>query len=358
MGRAFHPFFSSRLRTGLFWLLLLSIPVGGLAIGLAFVAYWTVPPISIRVSGDPLISYDAEIGFVPRHMGSSFRTDLVAGGTQALHFHVYTDARGARVSHAGENSPERPDILFVGDSFAWGHGVENEDTFAVKTAAALGLTEANLSFGSYGTTQAVQLLRHNRALRPRIVVYPFIMDHPRRNVALCAPSYYPFCLDYSHVAFDADGNPFIAPPISNGVRRTLVQVEAQTAGIDPVTWVLHGFDVIYGRVLIGLSDARERDPERQEKALAYLIGLMAGEAKSLDAELVIIYIPYRAIAPAPKLLSELARPLGYRFIDLTQAFATADGKALYLPDGHPNADGHALIARELATFIHQGEARN
>src|SRR5262249_46482385 len=135
--------------------------------------------------------------------------------------------------------------------------------------------------------------------------------------------------------------------------------EAETVGIDPMTWAIHGFDVIYGRVLTSISEVRERDPGRQEKALAYLIGRMADEARSLDAELIIIYIPYRVAAPAPKLLGELGRPLGYRFLDLTHAFAAAGGKTLYLiADGHPNPAGHTLIAQELANFIRRGEARN
>jgi hypothetical protein len=184
------------------------------------------------------------------------------------------------------------------------------------------------------------------------------MNHLKYNVVSCAPSYYPFCLDYAHVGSDAAGNLYIAPPISNGVRRTLLHYEAQTVGLDPVTWVIHGFDVIYGRVLARISDLRNHSPELQQRTLAYLLECMAVDAKSLDAELVIVYIPHKNISPAPRLLGDLARPLGYRFLDLTRAFAAATGTSLHLSDGHPNAAGHALITQELANFIRQGEARN
>jgi hypothetical protein len=358
MERALALAYPARRHAVLFWSFLLCVAVGGLAIIIAFGAYWTVPPIPMRVTGDALTSYDPDMGFVQSPIASSHRVHLGADGRPVMDFHLYTDARGARVSHPGESSPARPDILFVGDSFTWGHGVENEDTFAVKTAAALGFTQVNFALGSYGTTQAVQSLQRNRDLRPRIVVYPFIMEHLRRNVALCAPSYYPFCLDYSHVVSDGEGNLSIGPPVSNGLRRTLVHAEAQTVGIGPVTWVIHGLDVIYGRILASISDWRDHDPEFQQKALTYLLGRMAGDAKSLDAELVIVYIPYRAISPAPKLLGELAHPLGYRFLDLTNAFTAAGPKPLHLPDGHPNPAGHTLIAQELASFIRQSKARN
>src|SRR5262249_47648178 len=140
--------------------------------------------------------------------------------------------------------------------------------------------------------------------------------------------------------------------------RMLVHVKAQTVGIDPVTWVTHGLDVIYGRILTRISDQRDHNPEFQQKALAYLLERLTSEARSLDAELVVVYIPYKNIVSAPNLLGELARPLGYRLLDLTHAFAVAGGNPLHLADGHPNPAGHTLIAQELANFIRQGGARN
>jgi hypothetical protein len=117
-----------------------------------------------------------------------------------LRYDLYTDSRGARVSRPGEQTPGQIDILFIGDSFTWGHGVQNEQTFAAKTANALGLAGANLAMGSYGGPQALQMLRRHRDPRPKLVILAVISDTPRRNISACASSYFPFCLDGSHVA--------------------------------------------------------------------------------------------------------------------------------------------------------------
>src|SRR6185503_13773498 len=81
---------------------------------------------------------------------------------------------------------------------------------------------ANFALASYGTTQSLQILERNLDLRPRLVVYGIIAHHFERSVWPCAPSYYEFCLDVSHVSWDDARQPYIALPFSDGVRRLLV----------------------------------------------------------------------------------------------------------------------------------------
>jgi lysophospholipase L1-like esterase len=327
---------------------------GAIAMWIAMAGYRAIPPSGVQAEGDPAIVYDAEIGFVPRPNSVTKITHPGPGRKPALEYHLYTDGRGARVSHPGEQTAGHADLMMVGDSFTWGHGVENPDTFGSRAASALHVAGVNLGLGSYGTTHALQMLRRNRDLKPRLVVYAFNNDQPRRNIRPCAPAYYPFCLDYSYVAWDWSGKPYIAPPQGNGVRRIQNQRRAERDGLDLLAGIKHEVDVAVGRITAWSAQRGDADIERQEAALDYLLGEMARTTKDLSAELLIVYIPTKSM-PAPSILARLASQYGFRFFDLSAAFGDASKRSdspLYIPnDGHPSVQGHALIARELAQFI-------
>ena len=341
--------------TVLFWAAILSVPMIAMVIGIGYLSYWTIAPFRVLAEGDPLFAFDAEIGYVARPNSSTRWAILGADGKPTLQYHVYTDRRGARVASRGERSPDQPDILILGDSFTWGHGVEGDETFALKTISALGASGANLALAGYGTTQSLQMLRRNRHLAPKLIIFPLTRDHLWRNVSACGRSYYPFCLDYSYVAWDAKGRPYIASPRSDGVARVQLQMRAEQGRLDPLTWIVHGLDVIVAQARSKAANAVALDKAKQDAAFAFLIEQMALTASEMKAALLIVYIPDASISPAPQMLSESVAKPDYRFLDLSQTFMnidTAAHRALYLPnDGHPSAAGHALIARELIAFI-------
>jgi len=336
----------------LFWLLMLALPTGVIVLMLGLVSYWTVAKIPIRLSDDPIIAYDPEIGFVPRPNSRSTRAD-----SPALTYHIYTDRRGARVSAPGEQTPDQADIVFIGDSFTWGHGVENLDTYASKVPKILGLTGANLALGSYGTTQALQMLRRNADLRPKLVVYPIITDHLRRNVSACAPSYYPFCADVSYVAVGPAGTFEIRPPRTNGVDRMYLQVQYEQAGLAPMAWLTHGFDVAIARIA---ARAAEYQASRMSEtsALHYLLSELSSTAKDIGADLLVVFIPMAGLEEVPPAVAAAARELKFDFLDVSEPMRKR-GRAteLYLPDGHPNAAGHQFIADQIITATQRWSRR-
>lgn len=341
-------------RTFIFWGILAALPIAAVLAGIGILAYWTMPASTFVLQGEPLIAYDPEIGFVPYPNTKTRRTDIDRNGKQVVSYRLFNDRRGARVTQPGAAAPAHPDILFIGDSLTWGHGVENEETFANRVPLALGVTGANLSMGSFGTTQSLQMLRRNLDLSPRLIVYSFIDDHLARNTLPCARSYYPFCLDLSHVVFGADGSPQIAPPRSNGVIRNELQGRADHGWLDPLTWIVHGADVVYGRILWSEGNKTLLDRPRQNQALEFLLAEMAKTAQSIGATLLLVYIPTGA--QMPEVLANSASKLGIPLLDLWPAYraqeATPGAPSLTIPnDGHPSAAGHALIASEIASFV-------
>jgi len=336
------------LKTTAFWLVLAAIPIATFIVGLGWISYWSVRSFPIRIEGGSSISYDPEMGFVPTPNSSTQRTD-----NPTLSYHIYTDRRGARVSHPGDQSAGKLDTLFIGDSFTWGAGLEAEDTYAALVAQRLHLISANLAMASYGTTQALQMLRRNLDTRPRTVIYPVIIDHWRRNVSACAPAYYPFCLDTSYVSLDANGSPGIRPPKTNGVRRADLQIQYERKGLAPVQWVVHGIDVTRGRILLRAANATAADLHLQAAAMDFLLSEMTKTTQAIGASLVVVFIPGRdQMLPAPAQVPQLSQRLGFRFLDVTQSIRANRAPAdLYLPDGHPNKAGDALIAEDIVNFL-------
>jgi hypothetical protein len=340
-------------RTFVFWGLLASLPIAAVLAGIGTLAYWTVPKGPVALQGEPLIAYDPEIGFVPYPNTITRRTDFNPSGQQVVSYRIFNDRLGARVTQPGESAPAHPDILFIGDSFTWGHGVENEYTFAHLVPLALGVTGANISMGSYGTTQSLQMLRRNLDLAPRLVIYGFINDHFARNVLPCARSYYPFCIDTPHVVWEKNGGMRIAPPLSDGTTRTLLQAKMDHAWVDPLTWIVHGVDVAYGRVLLAMGNSTLTDTAMQNRALEFLLGEMAKTTRAIGASLLFVYLP--SGGSLPDILVNSASELGVPLLDMSpayQAYQAAGGPPLTIPgDGHPSIAAHALIASEVASFI-------
>ena len=331
-------------------LLALTITVASLLAGIEVAAYLTVPNIAMSAEGDALVLFDPEIGAIANPSSHNKRIYPAIKDRKAFAFDVYTDDRGARVDGPGRRSPARIDMLVVGDSFTWGYALQNPQTYASLVGRDLGASVSNLAMASYGTTQALQILRRNRDLAPKLIVYGMIAHHFERNVMPCAPSYYPFCFDASHVVEDDPGKRRIAPPWSNGVQRLQEQLSGDYR--TPARWLAHGLDVIRGRAEVAWAGFDEADEARKDRAMGFLLREMERSAAEMGSQLLVVYLPTNYWGPP----AGLAKVIGnIRLLDLTQSFhrnREADGPNPYIVgDGHPSADGNALIAREIAAYI-------
>ena len=317
--------------------------------------------LDLVLEGDFPIEADDDIGFVPIRNGSTLRRHPRSG----LSYHLFTSDRRARVSAAGEPTPPVVDLLTIGCSFSWGHGVENPETYTALIGRRTGMRVANLALSSYGTVQAVQMLERNLDLRPRDVVYGVIQDHVKRNLSGCAPTYGPACLPVAWVDFDAAGHPFLHPPDREAyafnrrfwdvfffhrgswARRLAVTFEADA------------------RRIAGETDHRTDDPPHREAAAVFLLGRMRALAVQSGAHLVIVYIPYLERGrtnPVPPALAWALRSVagdGVTILDLAPVVARyyedpARPLLRFELDAHPNAAAHALIADELEGVLRRG----
>jgi len=122
------------------------------------------------VTEEPLRRRDARLGwaFVPARTGR----DTVGGRMIEYAF----DAAGYRVRRADDPvDPERPTIIFTGESMMVGHGLTWEESVPAQVQALLGIQSANLAVHGFATDQAyLRLLAElPRFRRPVAVVALF-----------------------------------------------------------------------------------------------------------------------------------------------------------------------------------------
>jgi hypothetical protein len=335
----------------IFWVVMLLIPAAMAWAGIDWFAYRDMPRLlpKFRIDGDPLTKFDPEIGFVARPDSSSMPHEDYSD-TVKIAYNVYTDHRGARVSARGEQTALPLDIMFLGDSFPWGQGVDEDDTFPYVAAKKLNQSGANFALFAWGTLQSVQMLRRNKDLKPRTVVYSFVTDNLRRNVTSCAPGYYPFCYDVSHVVREASGLQ-IKPPRGNGMERVRLQLLAEQRGLDPVTWITHGVDVILSRQHRQSAFSQGMDVALQNEAFDFLLAQLADTCKEIGARLLVVYIPQRGGGPPTEAMTSAIAKHGLAFLDVTKALRQRPEPELYLVNGHLNPAGHKIVADEIAANL-------
>ena len=304
-----------------------------------------------------LHSPDAEVGFQPmpnRH---------VVLREPAATTVVYTDDRGARVDGPGTPHQNRADIVTVGGSLSWGHGLANRFTFTSVLARNLGATVSNLSVSGFGGVQSMLRLRRNLDLRPRLVLYAMWEDHLRRNLRRCMTVSFPGCLQVPAVRYVHDSRPDILfpkdlPENFDLMRRWYLEASGgpETTFWTDTYWtaddIFHRASVFFGEPEIDIEN-----PFAQLRAAEFVLQQMKAIADGVDARLVVIYIPNylgKGVTPMPPALAELFETLGIIVVNMEERFVRmkAEGEVLGIPgDGHFTRRAHAAVAEEVRAAI-------
>ena len=128
---------------------------------------------------EPRRMADARLGwrFVPSRTGHG----TIGGRTVDYAF----DAAGYRVRRQDEPvDPERPTILFTGESVMFGKGLTWDESIPAQVGATLGVQSANVAVDGYGSDQAFMRLQSElpRFRRPAAVVAMFVTTLFGRNL--------------------------------------------------------------------------------------------------------------------------------------------------------------------------------
>ena len=128
-------------------------------------AEWLVPDEEPRRQADPRLGWR----WVPEHTGSK------SVGGRVVSYAI--DREGDRVNRVDEPvDPDRPTILFAGESVMFGEGLTWQESIPAQVGAMLGKQTANLAVHGYGNDQAYLKLREDlpHFRRPVAVVSLFM----------------------------------------------------------------------------------------------------------------------------------------------------------------------------------------
>lgn len=282
-------------------------------------------------------------------------------------------------------------IALLGDSFAWGYGVDRETTFGERLEASLtGWRVQSYGVCGYGTDQELLVLRQSAlAIRPRIVIVEFAVGNDIDNILAARAYRLPkprFVLEDGRLSLQ--GVPVPRTEDWQRAARTGAR-DFMTAHVRLYAWVrprwaalkprlgrllrLAREDLADGGVRIRLFAREAPERVRQGWTLAEaLLGAVRDEAASVGAPLVILVVPdrfqveddlweqavqelgldrsaYHRERPN-RVLAEIGQRLGVVVVDplaVLRARASS-GASLFIPDDpHWNEEGHRLAAEEL-----------
>jgi hypothetical protein len=302
------------------------------------------------------IEYDSELGWTIAKHARVWQSGLDFGAW------ITTDQDGLRVADRAAAVPAGmapPALLVLGDSYAFGFGVAGDEMFA--TALERDLAGSRTPFhvrtaGVPGYATDQELLRWRRvapAVKPRRVVLLFhqsdLIDNLRSSTVMGPERYYKPRFELHDGALTLTGVPVhgkerVAPagpaePLKERLRPLAIYALVQSA-------MLHArpADASAADHAVLPADA----PPEADAITGALVGALAREAREAGADLTVVLIPADPVVTTR--VANICRAQQVPFLDLGPAFAGA--RDVRLPfDGHWNARGHAVAAREVAARL-------
>jgi GDSL-like lipase/acylhydrolase family protein len=279
-----------------------------------------------------------------------------------------TNSSGLRASQEYEVGPRTSDVqrlLLLGDSFTYGEGVANEETFAhiLESDLLSGWEVINMAVQGYGTDQQLLTYDHfGKKYEADIVLLGFYVGDYYRNTMTFKV--------YSKPIFTKSNGIF---KVSNlPLQRPEELYRDYELGVREIGYpwyqsmIYHYLDERISR--ISTRNITENDPEWE--VLAWMMKKFTENIRSENARPYWVVIPHRGVltgetrySPLKGLMKEWARQLNLPYLDLSSTFCENfqkdPGSMLYRDidiGGHLSAYGHKVVAESLYEFIRESEA--
>jgi len=311
---------------------------------------------------DYLFEPDDFLGFKPR---SNVNVTAFAGASQ---FDIFTDDRGARITHASTQATDHSNIIGIGGSQTWGFGVQNQDTFLSVLGKDLRLTVSNLAVSGFGGVGSFLRLRENLDLAPSLIIYGFWEDHLNRNINPCLEDASPVCVERLYFKFSPQHDFVLTFPVHSGshleqMRRyyleTSTSIDIYRSIWTDMYWVSYEMAERFS-TLSSWGDPVDESDDDKGQVMQAVLKEMHTLSSSVDAQLVVVWIPLyfsEDMATPPQELVALSKDLGFVLVDLQERFMSMkqSGRQLSLSgDGHMNEKAHYVVARAIKTTLVRG----
>ena len=269
--------------------------------------------------------YDPELTYVLRKSGCAFSSVEFATSLQGNDLHLRDD----------NESLSGPSVVFLGDSFTMGFGVESEETFAQLFQDKSKLKSLNAGMVSYGTARETHLLRRIdlSALRALVVQYHY-NDFYENKVAL----------DYGKLSI-----------ISEARYHARIKAYMKSLRYFPGKYAGSLVVLLINHLRAFGSQGETHSPE--DHARVFLDTLDWGLPELDGVQLYVLLPSYHPLGNKRfiKAVGSYAKDPKHRkivknlkAIDLSSDLST---EHFFVLDKHLNKDGHALVASSLVKII-------
>lgn len=268
-----------------------------------------------------------------------------------LKFHVALNSRGLRdAEHAEARTPGRPRALVLGDSFAWGFGVEQPARFSDLLEKSIpGAEIVNAGVCGYGTDQEFLWLREKgMAYAPDVVL-----------LVLCGND--PF-LDKARIAYGIYGKPVFVPGEGGALK-------LENVPVPPTPWRKRFlFRLRQSSALACLADRIVRQAQRSRGAAdgagaarpfevtLRILENMRDLCRAKDVRLLILSTGIfwdwdpRPEGDYARFVAEI-RARGFDLLDIDAAPGYAPDRMTIPGDGHWNEAGHRFVAEQARALL-------
>jgi lysophospholipase L1-like esterase len=308
--------------------------VAALAIGIGCVAGLAAAEVAVRIVEPPPDTPALPLPGSARLYGFQPNSTGLSGGVQ---FRTNSDGfRGPELT--GIDGSRDLVIMVLGDSYAFGYGVEEGESFPAllelelsRAHAATQVRVVNLGIPGYDTSQELATLREwGPRLRPRIVLLQYHLNDLQRHPEA--------------------GSSTAPEPALAQVRRHVhllrlvlpwLAALSRQVGLNPPTTAT-------AEVAAYVND----EPAWQANRRA-LLDLFAA-ARELDAVPGVLVVPYlvdlserHPAAPAYQVVVRFCDSVGVPVVNAFEQFRGERAGRFWISpfDGHPNAAGHVILAR-------------
>ncbi len=292
---------------------------------------WKLPPGAVlpEVTDEYSVTYRANRqGFRSRRDFSLERSSLESDPLET------SSLERSSLEAVSPGAPGRR-IALIGDSYTFGSGVEDDETFAALLEARLPDTWCdNFGIGAWGIDQMWMALRHYALpLEPDLVILSFIRYDLDRSLS---------AYRRDHVwrwkpTFRLSGGELV-PLTLDSRPGAAVRFLTQKSRLYRVWRKLE--NSLSRRFAVGYRWRLNRA----------LFAAIRDDCRRAGVPLVVVHVPINRRSPAPVLAREFAE-LDVAFLDL-EPLLPADADALYYPrDRHFNAAGHRFAAEAIHRFL-------
>lgn len=261
---------------------------------------------------------------------------------------VTHNALGFRGATLPREQASGPRILAIGDSFTYGLGVKDGETFSAQLERITGVETINAGVNAYGVDQAVLMWeRHGRPLEPDVVVLGYYVDDFYRNLLAIRDGPKP------HFRRDPESGQFVLRSTAVA-RQRMLDLQSRGWRLDDLR-VVEAMTWFGRRSLAKLGYVEDETMVRGAELSHYLLARLDASVRATGARLVVVFIGDRFGSAAHQWIEDEVMKscanLTITCINLAESMRQAGRDPYFGDDHHFSVLGHRFAAEQIAQAL-------